>query len=977
MTLTAPIARAQSRGGERVTMSHDAAHTQQAQQADTLLPDTLILPGRQSFTTYERPGLCVAAALGVQRVATRAQYDTLTYDPDHDTVTTVAVNVARRCMARFTIETVPTSELLAFLHLALLGGNDSLAQVVTEHYIASVPDPAQRRWALYAVDTTYLNAKPMRRKAAEAITARLDSLGGIAALQRFKAHFKLGEDADRRYVDVQRTEQEAAATLSAYMQIPLEDRNDMDARGPINAMGWVFAIELYRSPDSAIARTEALARKAGFTQTGAFDAIMHSLRFDWAIQQFGTQIPPLTAKYWVNPDSSQHRWPVPGKISLYLHGNRDFPPEAYALWKRLGAKYGNKLDITVLERTQGYFRGEGDPPLSGLQEADRLGAFYRDQLGLPVTVAVEESPQQQLPDGRRLMGRTPLSSDAYYSMGFIMTDQAGHIILLNPGGVTSESEALLNAWISRAISQQHPSSVVQSQPPRIPRLWDRRMGPWYKTQTGYLIRQRIIRRDPTGPSSEVVRPIVYTIDSTVPRQWVPWIRRGIEAWLPAFDQTGFRHALVVRDGVTAPEGLRMSVASSSVTAEMPGCIVTWSAVSQDGAMTALSVDDTTGDITACTIELNDGLVDMLQRYAFLYLGATNPLMRYPHPDSIVGRFLQLAVSHETGHSLGFGENLKAGMLYPTDSLHSTFFVHRFGHTPSVMGYVFFDAVAQVADKIPFEDLIGRVGPRDVWSLGLAYRPVPGAKSPAQELSRLEQWRAVQDTDFLMHVTTSTPNEGGADAYLIGNDLVASATAIAQNLALTVPQIDSQAALAAPLDSAAASALAACLRSMVLNIWAEAIAAAGDVVGGIIPLRPYPRDAMRQQTQPMDSAQQIRSLRFALAHLMYGQDPLVQVLFGRAAQDTSLMLFATAAHGWSIDEWQSLQQSMLAHLLRHWLPRVVEQENTTHVLPVWCRAIRRLHGALQTTQAEAAHSEGRQQAEVLLTQLRPALEKGCQ
>lgn len=419
---------------------------------DTLLPDTMMLPGRQSFATYARPGLCLAAARGVQRVLTRADYDTLLYNPERDTVTSAAAATARRCGARFAVSTVPVSELLDLMHVALLAGDDAQAQAAAERYVASVSDAVQHRRALYAVDTTYLKAKPMRRAAAEAITARLDSLGPVAALQRFRAHFKLGEDADQRYTDIPRLQREALATLNAYTQISRVDRNDMDAGGPMNAMGWLFEVELYRSPKDAIARTEALAQSAGFTETAAFGAVLHGLRLDWAVQQIGTTIPPLVAQHW-NPDSSEHRWPVPGKVSIYLPGNRKQGPELYALWKHIGRRYGDKLNITIMEATRGYFReGDGGRPLTPAQEAVRLGTFYRDELGVPATLAVEESPVRVLPDGRRLTGAASFESNAYYRMAFILTDQTGKILLLSPGGLSNEAQ--IDAWISRALGHR-------------------------------------------------------------------------------------------------------------------------------------------------------------------------------------------------------------------------------------------------------------------------------------------------------------------------------------------------------------------------------------------------------------------------------------------------------------------------------------------------------------------------------------------
>jgi hypothetical protein len=475
------------------------------------------------------------------------------------------------------------------------------------------------------------------------------------------------------------------------------------------------------------------------------------------------------------------------------------------------------------------------------------------------------------------------------------------------------------------------------------------------------MRQRLERRDTLEAASDVIHPIVYTIDSTVPRQWVPWITRGILAWEPAFEQIGFGHAIVVWDsaaGRLAPPGAEA----------MPGCRVTWTPVPRDGAMTNV-VSDTMGDITQCVIALNAGLIPMLQRFAYLYLGATHPAMRYPFSDTLSGRFLQIAVEHEAGHSLGFADYPKGGVGYPTDSLHVARFLHRVGHTTSIMGYTFFDFVAQPEDHIPFDDLLAHIGAWDVWALGWAYHPVPGARTSEEERPVLDRWRAVQDTAFGLRATTSMPNSG-FDSYLLGSDLVASAEAVIRNLARTVPRIDT---VLAPFGTDSAQTIAAALRHDVLNGWPAYLTAAGDLVGAKIAQPPYARDSARLRTVPIDSARQVRALHFVLRHLLYGQDPLVQAVFGRAPQDTSLMLFPSEGQGWPASAWRAVQVRVLQHLLAHWLPGVVEQASETRVLPVWCHALGRVHRALQQASENASDPAGAWQALTLNAQLTPVLD----
>ena len=86
----------------------------------------------------------------------------------------------------------------------------------------------------------------------------------------------------------------------------------------------------------------------------------------------------------------------------------------------------------------------------------------------------------------------------------------------------------------------------------------------------------------------------------------------------------------------------------------------------------------------------------------------------------MGRLLEYVVCHEVGHTLGFQHNMKASSMYPADKIRDKDFVHKMGHTPSIMDYSRFNYVAQPEDKIAVEDLIPRIGPYDIWATKWGY-----------------------------------------------------------------------------------------------------------------------------------------------------------------------------------------------------------------------------------------------------------------
>ena len=120
----------------------------------------------------------------------------------------------------------------------------------------------------------------------------------------------------------------------------------------------------------------------------------------------------------------------------------------------------------------------------------------------------------------------------------------------------------------------------------------------------------------------------------------------------------------------------------------------------------------------------------------------------------MGRLLEFVVAHEVGHTLGFQHNMKASSLYPQDKIRDSDWVHKMGHTPSIMDYSRFNYVAQPEDGIAVEDLVPRVGPYDMWATKWGYTPITGAKSPEEEKPTLNEWVRAQDKTPWLRFSTA-------------------------------------------------------------------------------------------------------------------------------------------------------------------------------------------------------------------------------
>jgi hypothetical protein len=423
--------------------------------------------GRRDFAPYRTPGACVQAAWAVAHLVMRAAVDTAAYAPDRDTVPQQAMATARACGAQFDLQRVAASDttgrigpmyipaaVLDLVHLALITQDEAKAHAAAERYVAALPkDPAARRWALFALDTTYLNAIPMRLADAEAVTAQLDSLGSVAVLQRGMAHARLLTDAYLRY-DTTRVRREVLAVLSLVPQLSAADLNDIDAQRQNNPVFDLFFLNVLSSSASPAAWTQSWThtlseiRSTGYSLNEAeLLQAMHAFRMDWALQHLGQPVSPLQVPYWHGVDSSAHQWPVPGKVSVYVPAAAFGGERDAAMWRRLHHKYGAALNIMVIYKTQGYFHDS--PPLTPAQEADSAAHYYLDALRLPALLAVDTAAYQRLPDGRRVDGPAAYEQNPYYCCyGFALADRTGKLVFLTP---SMPQEHMIELWIDRVM----------------------------------------------------------------------------------------------------------------------------------------------------------------------------------------------------------------------------------------------------------------------------------------------------------------------------------------------------------------------------------------------------------------------------------------------------------------------------------------------------------------------------------------------
>jgi hypothetical protein len=322
------------------------------------------------------------------------------------------------------------------------------------------------------------------------------------------------------------------------------------------------------------------------------------------------------------------------------------------------------------------------------------------------------------------------------------------------GGATNPSNTIVFSWSFHKLPERA----------MMPRLCDDRVGYFSVTFTDYtdngdrvrqrcyITRYRLEKRDPNAALSEPVKPIVYYIDPATPKKWIPYFKRAIESWQPAFEAAGFRNAIVAREAPNdpdwSPEDARYSV-------------VRWLPSTTENASGPHVHDPRSGEILNAHIQFYQNVQNLQNSWYFTQAAAVDPRARkFPLPDSLMGRLLEYVLAHEVGHTLGFQHNMKASSAYPVDSLRSVSFLRQWGHTPTLMDYSRFNYVAQPEDNIPVDLLTPGIGPYDRWATMWGYKPIPNVRTPEEERTILDTWAREQDAKPYLRFSTS--GSGGTD-----------------------------------------------------------------------------------------------------------------------------------------------------------------------------------------------------------------------
>ena len=342
------------------------------------------------------------------------------------------------------------------------------------------------------------------------------------------------------------------------------------------------------------------------------------------------------------------------------------------------------------------------------------------------------------------------------------------------------------------------SMILLPKTPMKRRYFDQRVGWFARSQVDYgldvqeskslkyLDRWRLEVKDEDlekFENGELVTPkkqIVYYIDRATPVKWRKYLKQGIEDWQAAFEEAGFKNAIIAKDPPTkeedpewSPEDIRYSV-------------VRYLASPIPNANGPHVSDPRSGEILESDINWYHNVMTLLRNWFFVQTAAINEDARgVSFDDEVMGRLIRFVSAHEVGHTIGLPHNMGSSSAYPVDSLRSASFTKKFGTAPSIMDYARFNYIAQPEDK--GVALMPDIGVYDKHAVRWGYRPIPDAKTAKDEKKTLDKW--IRDNEnSLMHRFGSAGIDPSSQTEDLGDDAVKASEYGILNLKRIVPNL---------------------------------------------------------------------------------------------------------------------------------------------------------------------------------------------
>ena len=340
----------------------------------------------------------------------------------------------------------------------------------------------------------------------------------------------------------------------------------------------------------------------------------------------------------------------------------------------------------------------------------------------------------------------------------------------------------------------------------------------------YIFRFNLKKKDPTEPLSPPVKPIVWTIDPSVPDKYRDAVKEGILRWNRAFEELGYKDAIQVQD---APTDKDYDHADGRFN------VVRWTMSPDAGYAIALGrVDPFTGEVMNASVTIDANMLAYILNdfdnsttaIEAAHAKAAKVLLRHPdltetedaylwstpkeealrtlqgrlgkmgwsnyaceEPEGLAAsanfalntlqalgtpvdkeayakQYIADTVCHEVGHTLGLRHNFAGSTMLSTNQLADDSLTAKDNVSSSVMDYVPVNMVAVLKGKHNYFGTT--VGPYDRWAISYGYSDF-GATRPEAEKADLAKIASKSGSPGLVYETDE--NADSWDPYAVRFD----------------------------------------------------------------------------------------------------------------------------------------------------------------------------------------------------------------
>lgn len=233
---------------------------------------------------------------------------------------------------------------------------------------------------------------------------------------------------------------------------------------------------------------------------------------------------------------------------------------------------------------------------------------------------------------------------------------------------------------------------------------------------------------------EPKKPIIFYIDPTTPKKWIPYLIMGINDWQVAFEKAGFKNAIFGKIAPSKDQDISWSLYDAGHSA------IVYKPSPDPNASGPSITDPRTGEILESHVNFYHNVISLVNHWYMLQCGAVDAAARkMVFDDSLMGQLIRKVVTHEVGHTLGLKHNIAASSTVPVEKLRDRNWLKENGICPSIMDYARFNYVAQPEDSIGRNELMSEIGIYDKWAIEWGYRWFPQFSSAETEASYLNEW----------------------------------------------------------------------------------------------------------------------------------------------------------------------------------------------------------------------------------------------